>query len=865
MQNETSRECDGQTEKHGMKMINPIAVSRSRCLNLQNKLKRSNHVKDAQRDVPCINIILRSDCKIHSNQYNRLQKEGTSLFRPDADSMKTNLESSNMLQFCSFNKKYNHTAFRAENCFDMSQSVGMRYERKYDRDNDGLIFNNISQLGYDNNPSFLCDPVRSNEIPNNNTFRTNSLKTNLFSQINGTKQMSEDTVRNLGVDDIKANFNANKLVACPVKFSKKSPANSFPVTNLASSTKQINGSNEVSKTIKTDLSLNSPEISNVKENSIKLLSLPANFKSPLENLTNLQSKSPNMLLNSEFMKPGSLVKPTTDRPCTQLFYASSPTASDVTRNFTKNNEVESTICVDETIGTSYKDKCEEHERKANCQKGKFDKSTLVTEKFARFSIPETMDICTSLHTLNAKRDEYDEDRFSNIRNINDYECEDKCTSTIDDALDILQNKPKSVKRFRDKDTKKRNDQSYQLKEVKCKNMDCICKNGRNKVLSAKINSAEITRPKCTKMLQEIKKHADTLEEELIVVNKSIRSKKKRNEKLVAEISNAKQHSDMITQNPEKKNIYIQEPCSHDDVKYFQSPLLRLETNFNSQRVQRPDVILSRTHKEGTYKKDHNKNDNSYERNNIKSLIYPGDNYSTNVKNAHVRCARSVSFRIFDSSNFRPIATSTPRNIDAPKNEETLHYVSTCSQTTSISEESLRIKQVEKTTSIELNDYSVGQENKTMIDSVNVNKEISSCCDEKATIMLFLAKNLSSKCLKTKYKRSEFLNFRSKRLTGKRLIKCGSSRRKKPIPVVFKLTSVAYKSEAVRSNGNRCGYEKCSANNRKVSDLLNTVYTQSSNLQITTATSVPRISVASTNNTKNFDEAGIARNDGCILC
>lgn len=815
---------------------------------------------------------------MHSNQYNRLQKESTSLFQPNADSMKTNLQSSNMLQFYSFNKKYNHTA--KESCFDMtSQSVGMHYERKYDRDNDDLIFNNISQLGYNNNPPFLCHPVRSNEISNNNTFRSNSLKTNLFSQINGTKQitpLSKGIVRNLGVDDIKANFNANKLVGGPVKFSKKLPINSLPVTNLASSVKQVNGSNEVSKMIKTDLSLNSAQISNVKENSIKLLSLPMNFKSPLENSTNLQLKSPNMLLNSEFMKLGSLVTPIIDRPCTELFYASSPTASDVTRNFMKNNEIESTICINETIGT-YKDKCEEHKPKANCKKDKFDRSTMVTEKFAKFSIPESIDICTNVNCnelncsmLNAKRDEY-EDRFSNITNINDYECVDKCTSTVDNALDILQDMLKSVKRFRGKDMNKCNDQNYQFKEVKCKNMDCIYKNGRNKVLLAKINSAEITRPKCMKMLQEIKKHVDTLEEELTTVNKSIRTTKKRNEKLVAERSNVKQRSDMITQNPEKKNIYIQEPCSHDDIKYFQSPLLRLETNFNSQHVKRPDAILSRIHKKGTYKKDHNKSDNSYERNNIKSLIYPGDNYSTNVKNAHVQCARSVSFRIFDSSNFRPIATSTPRNIDAPKNKETLCYISTCTQTTSISEESLQIRQVKKTTSTELiNDYSVGQENKT-IDSVNVNKEISSCCDEKAIIMLFLTKNLSSKCLKTRYKRSEFLNFRSKCLTGtcvicgkKKLIKYGLSRRKKRIPVAFELMSVTYKSEAVRSNGNHCGYEKCSVNNCKVSDLLNTVYTQSSNLQITTATSVPCISVGNTNNMKNFDEERTARNDGCIL-
>lgn len=859
-------------------MINPIAVSRSRCLNLQNKLKRSNHAKDAQRDVPCINIILRSDCKIHSNRYNRLQKESTSLFQPNADSIKTTLQSSNTLQFYLFNKKYNHTAFRTKSCFDMSQSVGTHYERKYDRDNDGLIFNNISQLRYNNNPPFLCHPVRSNEISDNNTFRSNSLKTNLFSQINGTKQLtplSKDTVRNLGVDDIKANFNASKLVGCPVKFSKKLPTNSFPVRNLASSMKQINGSNGVSKMIKTDLSLNSAQISTVKENSIKLLSLPTNFKSPLENSTNLQLKSPNMLLNSEFMKLGSLVTPITDRPCTELFYASSPTASDVTRNFMKNNEIESNICINETISTC-KDKCEEHKPKANCQKDKFDRSTLVSEKFAKFSIPETIDICTNVNCneincsmLNAKRDEY-EDRFSNIRNINDYECVDKCTSTIDNALDMLQNMLKSVKRFRDKDMKKCNDQNYQFKEVKCKNMDCIYKNEGNKVLLAKINSAEIMRPKCMKMLQEIKKHADTLEEELTTVNKSVRTKKKRNEKLVAEKSNVKQHNDMITQNPEKKNIYIQEPCSHDDIKYFQSPLLRLETNFNSQHVKGPDVILSRIHKKGIYKKDHNKNDNSYKRNNIKSLIYPGDNYSTNVKNAHVQCARSVSFRIFDSSNFRPIVTSTPRNIDAPKDKETLCYISTCTQTTSIPEESLQIKQVKKTTSTELNDYSIAQENKT-INSVNVNKEISSCCDEKAIIMLFLTKNLSSKCLKTKYKRSEFLNFRSKCLTGtcvicgkKKLIKYGLSRRKKRIPAAFKLMSVTYKSEAVRSNGNYCGYEKRSVNNCKVSDLLNTVYTQSSNLQITTATSVPCISVGNTNNMKNFDEERIARNDGCIL-
>ena len=889
MQNETRRKYDGQTERRGVKILNPIVVE---C---------SNHSKDAQRDVPCINIILRSDCKMHSSQCNCIQKDNTtSLLQVNRDSMKTDLKTSNMLQFCSFHRKYDHsTVSSLKNRFDVSQSIGMHCERKYNQDNNGPIFNNISQLRYNNDPSFLHHSIQSYEIPSNNEFQTNSVKTNLFSKINGTVLEETSLLNKAAVTDLNADD--NKIAQCVASFCKTLSKN-FPATKLDNSMKQINDSNEVSKMIKTDLLLNLEPISKMKENSTKYLSYPVNLKSTLKNSMNLQLKPPDMLSNIEFMKSESLFKPVTCKPRKEFLYTSSLTDPDVTSNVMKHSKFKNTICINKSI--------DEIIKVTKYERNKCNKSMLVTKKHKKSLIPESMDICSNANcdeidccTLNPKRDECD-NKSSSIKKHS--ECEDKCISTIDSSLNILQNVLKDVKRFKDKAIKNSNDQNYQFKETKDKNINCIDMNERNEVILSKINhdsfnSAEVIGPKCRKMLQEIKQHAETLEEHLIFINKSIKLRKKRNEK-----SNIKQHKDMITQNPEKKNIYIQKSYLQDNVKYCQNSLINLENEFNSQHVKGQDIIPSQINKESTCKKDHNKKDRSCGRNNAKSM-YSNNMSPKCIKSAQIQCVRSVSFHIFDSLDFKPIATSTPKKINPTRNDETLHYISVCTQTTCTFEENLQTTQIEKITSTEFRNYPIEQENKTAnsantnkkktfsccneksitqttelrsypieyesktINLINTNKEqVSSCCNEKAIIMSLPTKTVSSKCLKSKYKKAEFLNFRSSSLIGpcvqcgQKLIKCRLFRRKKQMPTILKLTSEAYKSEDVRSNENSCDYENCSAYNCRVSNLVSTVCTQSSNLQITTATSVSRASVSNTNDAKNFNKERISRNEGCIL-
>ncbi|KAK9309933.1 hypothetical protein QLX08_000568 [Tetragonisca angustula] len=903
-QNETRRKCDGQTERRGVKILNPIVVE---C---------SNNSKDAQRDVPCINIMLRSDCKMHSSQYNCIQKGNTSLLQANRDSVRTDLTASNMLQFSSFDGKYDHkTVSSLKNRFDVSQSIGMHCERKYNQDNNDSIFNNISQLRYNNDPSFLHHSIQLYKIPSNNEFQSNSAKTNLFSKINGTdleetSLLNKAAVTNLITDDnIKANFNANKIAQCPANSCKTLPKN-FPATRLDDIIKQINDSNEVSKMIKADLALNLAQISKVKENSSKYLSYPVDLKSTSRNPTNLQLKSPDMLSNTEFMKSESIFKSVTYRPRKEFLYMSSLTTPDITRNVMKHSEFKNTICINKSI--------DEITKVTKCERSKFNKNILVTKKLKNSLIPESMDICSNANCdkinrsiLNQKRDEYD-NKSSSIKEHN--ECEDKCINTINSSLDILQNMLKDVKRFKDKAIKNSNDQNCQFKETKDKNMNCIDMNGGNKVILSKMNrdsfnSVEIIGPKCRKMLQEIKKHAETLEEQLIFINKSIKAKKKRSEK-----SNIKQHRDMITQNPEKKNIYIQKSYLQDNVKYCQNSLINLENNFNSQHIKGQDIILSQIDKESTCTKDHNKKDGSCGRNDAKSMC--SNNISPKcIKSAQVQCARSVSFHIFDLSNFKPIAMSTPKKINSTGNDETHHYISVCTQTTCTFEGDLQTTQIEKITSTEFRNCLIKQENETAnsaninkkrissccneesitqttelksypiehesktINLINTNKEqVSSCCNEKAIIIPFLTKTVSNKCLKSKYKKSEFLNFRSRSLIGpcaqcgQRLVKCKLFRRKKQqMPIIFKLMSEAYKSEDLRSNENSCDYKNCPAYKFdtqqlcRVSNLVSTVCTQSSNLKLTIATSVSHASISNPNNAKNFNKEKISRNEeSCIL-
>ncbi|XP_017758917.1 PREDICTED: uncharacterized protein LOC108549858, partial [Eufriesea mexicana] len=797
-----------------MKIVYPTAVSHLGYSNLQNNYRCNNHTINVQPDVPCINIILRSDCKMHSSQYNYVQKENshnenTLLSQANKDSVRTESKALNMPQFNSFNRKYDHFVFGTKNRLDVSQSVRLQYERKYNQGNKNLTSNNVSQIHYNRQMTMLDKDI--------------------------TKDVNTD-------DSIKTNFN------------------SFSVTKLESSIKQKN-ENNVSRIIKTDLAPNLENIAKTEQNFVEII--PIDLKSTLKHFTNLELKPSNTLLNSKFTELESFPKSMKYKPCKKGFYMNSLTAPDIAKNLMKNDGVKNTICINETNDIS-KINDEKYKTETSYEKSKFDKNILGIKKFTNLSIEKSMDTCTNTNCngmnssiLNIDQDECGT-RISNTRSTShiflqfkkDFhykKCETKCSSTINNTVNILQNMVKDVKKFKDIDMTKYNGQNDQYK-----NIDSNCMKERNDVILSKIkhnffNQSEIIRPEYMKMLQEIKKHTEKLEEQLIIMNKN-KNKKKINKKLDYTLKNyIKQQRDMITQNPEKKNIYVQEPCSHDNIKCFQDKLLKSGNNLNLQlkQITRQDRNVCR--------KASNIKDISYKRNNMKSLVYCDNDCLRSIKNVEIQCVRS--FHIFDSSNLKPLATSTPKKVRPLKNEKSLHNISNCTQTISIPKANLQITHIKKIVSNEFKSSMIEQENKE-IKPININSN----WDENAIIMLLLTKDTNGKCLKCKYKKSEFLHFRPKNSTNslmcdRKLTKYRLSKQKMQIPIVFKLMCVRCKSEDdLHSNEyNRKYSAKSCANSCKVSDLVTTVYTQSSNLQITTATSVSCISFTNRNDVRNFNE------------
>lgn len=150
---------------------------------------------------------------------------------------------------------------------------------------------------------------------------------------------------------------------------------------------------------------------------------------------------------------------------------------------------------------------------------------------------------------------------------------------------------------------------------------------------------------------------------------------------------------------------------------------------------------------------------------------------------------------------------------------------------------------------------------------NVNQNRSNCLDKTLT-MLFLTKGVNNSYLKSRYKRMKFKNFKPKCLMNETNNKNSekSKRRRSQVPSVFRqLKPVQCKIERSESTGNNeniC----CRIRNQpscKMSNLLNTVCTQSSNLYITTATSVSRVSFV--NNSDDYDKENIPdRSGACIL-
>ncbi|XP_015437449.1 PREDICTED: uncharacterized protein LOC107192623 [Dufourea novaeangliae] len=415
------------------------------------------------------------------------------------------------------------------------------------------------------------------------------------------------------------------------------------------------------------------------------------------------------------------------------------------------------------------------------------------------------------------------------------------------AMDTLEGILLGIKNLGDKSMAKHSVHDYQHKDVRCKNVDCNTVTDFNQY---SVLSSECLRPECIKMLEEIKDCTKTLEEQLIMMNKNMKVKKSKDSYY------GKQRRDIITQNPEKENVCVQEP-SHDDVrhfKYVQGHQIKSKINLNPQKDKLPDKNIQRTNKKTTWTEESKCCGSEQGKSQIhKKQLYRSDDNSNsnmnqpksfkkgqNAQDQYTSCAPCA----FDDSYFRPIAASTFKDKSLLNNNEcTCPFIE---QTSVLSRRSSQSKRDRRTTLNELISYSSKRE-ECKISSRNARKvEEFSYCPEKAIVMLLLTRDVNNTHLKSRYKKLGLTNFKPKCIidscitSDQRLVKCPLPKRKCQIPSVFRqFKSVQCKigkhSELFE---NACNHSmKQSVSNCKMSDLLATVCTQSSNLHITTATSV----------------------------
>nr|XP_034195948.1 centrosomal protein of 135 kDa isoform X3 [Osmia lignaria] len=763
LQNE---EHDGTTDRSGMKMVDDIAVSRFGYLKVESNYRCNNRPKEIQRDVPCINIILRSDCKMHSNQYNYVQKENAQNEnkpepRNNEDLVKTNVQRPTVSGLNSPGTKYNSTYFNTDNHFDVLQTLGMKYNyTAFDIENKL----NVSQsVGVQNKAQ--CNQ--------------------------GTKQLASNSTS---------------------KIRYSSPLFSYyPVHS-------------------TEISNDSKALDNAAKKRLAF------------------SKNSNVVLND---KIANIV-------CTNKSY-----------NISKNN----------------------YDKYTSLEESTFNKTISRNKKLTKFLHQDDINFCTdttctktNCSASTTKRENKHKSTHTDIKCMHDVttstllkstenfhynrEREKKCINTIDTALDTVQNMLKGVKKFEDKDIDKQNAENYHYQEVRCKNMGCNYLNAVHDVAVSKYkqncaNLAEIIKPEYVKMLQEIKEQTMALEEQLIIMNKNMKIKKRTIEKLMSapeyqDTYNTEQQRDIITQNPEKRNICVQEPSeSTSYVNCMQYTTLKPEKDNDEQDIKKQDVALKKSkHKREVEQncknftgqqenKDHRKDINNFKR----------------THNVQIQCIRS--FHIIDASSFKSFSTSTSKKVNPANNKNKVYYISRRVQSSLTSKENLRSQRINKTMLDKLIINAVEMNNKGIND-----EQESLTYEEKAIMMLLLAKSISNKCLKSKHKKSELINFKPKCIIDscipcdQRLVKCKLSKRKMQIPVVFKQSKpIKYNDEQnIYSNQNSCECLPLQSEN----NLVTTVCTQSSNLQITTATSVSCTSFNNRIIVDNVIEERRTRGDACIL-
>lgn len=849
----------------------------------------SSYPKDVHHDGPCTNIILQSDCMMRSNQYNYSQKEITqnenkTVLINNENIITTDLRASHASCLNSFNKRHDNVGFITENRYNMTLPVRRQCEVKYDQDNEKLTFNQISQIADSSNALLPFYFINFDKISNTNKTQTlfDSARRKLTYYTKDRAAVKQMIILNrettkpatlVGKTKTKTFVNVNKYqVENSVKSCKELFRKTSPLMKLESSFGKINEDKTTSITTKTDLS--NLEVGNKRlQDSEKMQQ--TDMKSSLRQTMKLEENA------VTFAKADVKVNYTNTLPYSEV----------------------------KSIANSFQPISN------RLIKSKQLKDLLSEQR--RYYFTHTNHNFTNYSTLNTGQDikygntNIDVKSMGNIM-TNNYlkpeanfyfsKSEKEPVNTVDTILNPLQSILKEIKKLNNKTIVNCNTRDYQHRDVKCKNINCNVKNVKNvkntksevTALDSFTTISELLKPECLRILKEIKKCTKTLEEQLILMNKNMNIKKKVSEKVVPfteysinvtsnikNIHNIKQQRDMFTQKPEKENISIQEP-SQSKIRYVkcvQDILSKSKNNIDSHKVKKITVATQKIHKRRTHTEQinrGNKNDTGQQRNKNDEKEYHNfynnvikSNNLKKIQNVQGKQTWSVPCFILDHSNLRPLATSTPIKTNLLGNKNCFCHISCSSQTSALFNGNLETKQIKGTTLKEVMSYPLKREG-CAINLTHVNgKQESSCCQEK-TIMILLTKGVNNTHLKSKYKKLEFMNFRptciinSCVMRNQRLIKSRFSQSKVQIPTVFRqLKSVQCKvnkfvDSSKHSHGN---FTNQSLKDCKVSELLTTVYTQSSNLYITTATSISCI----TFNDRNYSREKVVETGTCVLC
>ena len=858
-----------------MKTVNSFPMSRSEYLS-DDHCKCGKYLKEVQRDCPCIDIILHSNCKTRSNQY--LQKEITlneskPVLRITEDLSRTYSGATHASPFVLPNRRYDRAGLNIEDHSHLSQSFGTQYERKYDRSNEESVFN-ISQIPYTSIPLPPYHSIRTNQAPNVDKALTDPVKRRLTYSKDNEESLSQ-AMSLQKETSISTSMHQNEN---PMRVYKDLPSKTLPMAKLGNSIEVVSESKEASTRFKTELS---SKLDKAKEDSSEAQrrGLKASLRAAIEmkkgpatfTETDFKLNSTNTSPNSE-VRMESLPQSASYRPLNEYSRIGSLRSTYI-NNLIEGKEFENTVCTNQLVHIS-----------AKCVSDKMTANT----------------ICDSIHcsTLNMGRDKIKDIKFIGTATTGsysearkDFHCnkpEAKPACTVDTTLDTLQNVLERTKRLNDKTLMQHGLQHDQCWNVKCQNIDCGYRNTETRGTVSDFNHNSLVSAELMRMLMEIKEHTRTLEEQLMIMNKNIRIKRRANEKLIASASpergHSKQQRDVITQEPEKENVCIQEPSQNDInyIKCVQDTPAKSENNSDSREVQNRGTALQKSEKKMMYIKEIAKESKNYK----EQFVDSDTKSSTDTKSQiHHRCsrysnvnhlsripnqyARSTSSFTFNHSNARPIAASTPKRANLPREKETLRCAPCCKENNSLSDGNLQLK-AKKTQSNELICRPLRKKEDTVNLTSASDKGKRSSSQEKTIVMLLLTRGVNNTHLKSKYKKLEFTNFRPKCIIDsctcdQGSVKCRSSRHKLQVPTVFRqLKSVTCKVERYGESDkdSRDESAKQVTKGREVSDLLATVCTQSSNLYITTATSISCVTFNNREDLENYSEG--MRPGACIL-